>query len=287
MPRNRDHERADVILHEVNLYGRVSVQDLARQFGVSEVTIRKDLDALARRSLVHRVRGGAIVVGFGEENSFTVRVREHAGTKQAIARHAAELVHDGDVLVIDGSSTAYYLALEVLGRRDLIIVTDGLKTALMLLERSDATVVMPGGVLRRASGSMVGSFMNTLEGRGRIGKGFFGLAAVSRQLGLLGLSAEEAEMKKSMVKACDEVYGMFTSEKVRGFGLHPFASPREITGLFTDDLVEPEFTQGWTSTGVRVDLAPATSRHEPDRPVTGALAAADGENDATSDFGDA
>lgn len=272
MSRNRDNERADVILHEVNLYGRVSVQDLAKQFGVSEVTIRKDLDSLARRSLVHRVRGGAIVVGFGEENSFTVRVREEAGTKQAIGRRAAELVHDGDVLVIDGSSTAYYLALEVLGRRDLIIVTDGLKTALMLLERSDATVVMPGGVLRRASGSLVGSFTNTLEGRGRISKGFFGLAAVSRQLGLLGLSAEEAEMKKSMVQACDEVYGMFTSEKVRGFGLHPFASPKEITGLFTDDLVEPEFIERWTSMGVRVDLAPAVSRREPEGEITVGLA---------------
>jgi DeoR/GlpR family transcriptional regulator of sugar metabolism len=256
MPRNRNYEREDAILHEVHVHGRVSVDTLAQRFDVSEVTIRKDLDALSRRSLVRRVRGGAIAVGHGEENTFAERVREQAAVKQAIGRRAAELVSDGDVIVVDASSTAYYLALQILDRRDLIVVTDGIRTATLFMERSNATVVMPGGVLRRASGSMVGSFNNSLEGRGRIGKGFFGVAAISQELGLLGLSVEEAETKKSMVRACEEVYGLFISSKVQGFGLHPFASPKEINGLFTDELVEPEFVNGWTAAGVRVDLVP-------------------------------
>ncbi|HET7385294.1 MAG TPA: DeoR/GlpR family DNA-binding transcription regulator [Nocardioidaceae bacterium] len=258
MPRNHNYEREDAILHEAQLHGRVSVDALAQRFDVSEVTIRKDLDALSRRSLIRRIRGGAIAIGLGEENTFAERVREQAAVKQAIGRHAAQLVSDGDVIVVDASSTAYYLALQILDRRDLIVVTDGIKTATLLMERSNATIVMPGGVLRRASGSMVGSFNNSLEGRGRIGKGFFGVAAISQDLGLLGLSVEEAETKKSMVHACEEVYGLFISSKVQGFGLHPFASPKEIKGLFTDDLVEREFVEGWTAAGVRVDLVPAT-----------------------------
>jgi DeoR/GlpR family transcriptional regulator of sugar metabolism len=253
MPRSRNYEREDVILHEVNLYGRVSVEELAERLGISAVTVRKDLDALARRELVRRVRGGAVVAGHGEENLFAERMREQAAIKQAIGRQTAELVSDGDVIVVDASSTAYYLALEITDRRDLIVVTDGLKTASLFMERSNATVVMPGGVVRRASGSMVGSFNNSLEGRGRIGKGFFGLAAISHQLGLLGLSVEEAETKKSMVRACDEVYGLFASTKVRGFGLHPFAHPKEIKGLFTDELVEREFVEGWRALGVEVN----------------------------------
>jgi len=261
MPRNHNYEREDAILREVDLYGRVSVDALAQRLNTSEVTIRKDLDALSRRSLVRRVRGGAIAIRHGEENAFAERVREQAAVKQAIGRRAAELVSDADVIVVDASSTAYYLALQILDRRDLIVVTDGIRTATLFMERSNATVVMPGGVLRRASGSMVGSFNNSLEGRGRIGKGFFGLAAISQELGLLGLSVEEAETKKSMVRACEEVYGLFISSKVQGFGLHPFASPKEITGLFTDDRVEPAFVNGWTAAGVRVDLVPAT----PDR----------------------
>jgi DeoR/GlpR family transcriptional regulator of sugar metabolism len=255
--RIRDYGREDVILHEVHFYGRVLVDDLARRLDVSEVTIRKDLDALARRSLVYRVRGGAIAIGYGDENAFGERVREQAAVKQAVGRRAAELVADGDVIGVDASSTAYYLALQLLERRDLIVVTDGIRTAMLFMERSNASVVMPGGVLRRASGSMVGSFSNSLEGRGRIGTGFFGVAAISQQLGLLGLSVDEAETKKSMVRACDAVYGLFASSKTQGFGLHPFASPSQITGLFTDDLVGPEFVDGWRAAGVRVELAQA------------------------------
>lgn len=255
--RRRDEDREDIILNETHLNGRVDVDMLAEAFGVSQVTIRKDLDRLASRGLVRRVRGGAVVANVGEEGFLTERLREHAAIKQAIARSVALMIEDGDVVVIDASSTCYYLALEVLDRKDLIVVTDGLKTASLLLEQSSATVIMPGGILRRASTSMVGTLSSEIAGRGRISKGFFGVAAISERFGLLGLSMEEAETKHSLVAECDHVYALFASSKASGFGLHPFASPTEIDGMFTDDAVAPEFIATWEARGVRVNTVPA------------------------------
>jgi DeoR/GlpR family transcriptional regulator of sugar metabolism len=252
MPERNDFVREEVILHDLTATGRVWVNELAMRFGVSAVTIRKDLDSLEQRSLLRRVRGGAVVNPVGDEGAFSERLRQEAATKRGIARRAAGLVHDGDVIAIDSSTTAYYLAQELLERKDLMVVTYGMRSATLFMDHSTATVVMPGGVLRRASGSMVGAFSNVLMGRGRIATGFFGVAALSTHLGLLELSSEEAATKRSLISACNSVYGLFTSSKIGAFGLHPFAEPDELTGLFTDDDTDDAFVAEWASVGVPV-----------------------------------
>ena len=252
MPERIDLAREEVILNELTSNGRVRVNDLAARFGVSAVTIRKDLDSLEQRSLLRRVRGGAVLNPIGDEGAFSERLRQEAGAKREIGRRAAALVHDGDVVAIDSSTTAYYLALELLGRRDLMVITYGMRSATLFMDHSNATVVMPGGVLRRASGSMVGAFSNVLMGRGRIAAGFFGVATLSTQLGLLEMSSEEAATKRSLISACNAVYGLFTSAKIGAFGLHAFAEPGQLTGLFTDERTPENFVAEWAAAGVPV-----------------------------------
>lgn len=258
MSERFDFVREEVILHELTSQGRVMVNDLAERLGVSTVTIRKDLDSLERRSLLRRVRGGAVVSSVGDEGAFSERLRRDANIKREIGRRVASLVNDGDVIAIDSSTTCYYLAQELLDLRDLMVVTYGMRVATLFMDHSNATVVMPGGVLRRASDSMVGAFSNALEGRGRISKGFFGTAMLSQYLGMLELSSEEAETKKSLINACDAVYGLFTSSKIGGFGLHSFADPREITGLFTDERAGDDFVADWEVIGVPVTRVEGT-----------------------------
>jgi len=258
MPERYDFVREEVILHELSSRGRVMVNDLALRLSVSTVTIRKDLDSLESRSLLRRVRGGAVVPSAGEEGAFSERLRLDSGIKREIARVVALRVNDGDVIAIDSSTTSYYLAQELVDRRDLMVVTFGMRTAALFMDHSNATVVMPGGVLRRASGSMVGAFSNILEGRGRISKGFFGVATLSHHLGLLELSSEEAETKKSLIRACDAVYASFTSSKIDSFGLHPFAAPSEITEMFTDEHAPDDFVKQWQANGVPVNRVAGT-----------------------------
>ena len=250
-----DFVREEVILDELSASGRVTVADLASRFGVSPVTVRKDLDLLERRSLLRRVRGGAVAAP-RDEGAFETRLRSHAHTKRAIAIAAASRVNDGDVIAIDSSTTTYYLAEELVSRTGLMVVTNSMRTATLLMERSDATVVLPGGVLRRASHSVVGPFSDVLEGRGRIKTGFFGVSSVSRTLGMLELSTEECEVKKTLARASDSVIGLFASSKTQGFGLHPFAEPDRITALYTDDGAEPSFVSAWDGSNVEIVTVP-------------------------------
>lgn len=258
--------REHAILTVLNTDGQVSVNDLAAEFNVSTVTVRKDLEGLERRSMLRRVRGGAVSVGASDEGAFEMRLRHSRDVKQRIARSVAPLVRHGDVIALDSSTTCYYLAKELLDRRDLVVVTNALPLAMLLMEQSTAMVLMPGGVLRRSAGSMVGPIGDVLTGRGRIKKGFFGVAAISTLHGLMDISAEEAQTKQFMARACDQVHAVFDSSKVNGFGVHSFAAVDEISGMFTDDGIEPAAVAEWADLGVPVHMAasqqdPRGSRH--------------------------
>jgi DeoR family transcriptional regulator, aga operon transcriptional repressor len=260
MPGSAERDRHHEVIRLLEATGRVTVPDLAERFGVSKVTVRKDLETLERRHLLRRVRGGAVSAPSPDEGSFEIRLQLQVPEKLAIAREAARLVRDGDAIAIDGSSTCYYVVKELLARRGLVVVTNGLPAAEALVE-SDATVVMPGGTLRRSSWALVGDMGATLAGRGRLAYGFFGLRGLSPDLGLLELSPDETAAKRRLLALCTEVYGLFDSSKVGRFALHPFAETSAVTGLITDAGTPDEEVMAWKAVGVpvqRVPVEPAT-----------------------------
>lgn len=249
-----EFDREQAILLDLDEHGRVEVGALAARFGVSAVTVRKDLENLERRSMLRRIRGGALVAPRSDEGAFEFRQRVAPKAKRAIARHAAGLVRPGDVIAMDSSTTCYYLAEELTGIQPLTVVTNGLRVSAFFLASSRATVVMPGGVLRRASESMVGFFGDVLTGRGRVDKGFFGLVGLSLERGLLDLTPEEARAKEAMAQVCRQVYGLFDSSKVERFGTHPFVTLDRVTRLISDSGVPREVHRQWTRAGVAWDL---------------------------------
>lgn len=252
-----EYEREQEILRQLESSARVAVADLVSAFDVSAVTIRKDLDRLEQRDLLRRVRGGAVSVDNSDEGAFAIRLRHSRREKLAIARSAAQYVDDGDVIALDSSTTCYYLASLLTGRRSLVVITNGLRTAMLLQEQSTATVLLPGGVIRRASSSLVGQIGDVLQGRGKIRKGFFGLRGLSVEHGMMELSEDEATAKQSIAAVCVSRYGLFDSSKVDRFGLYPFVAPHDITALFTDDGVKGETVETWRDLGVDVHIAPA------------------------------
>ena len=256
-----EHERQQEGLRLLDVDGRVSVSDLVRRFGVTAVTIRKDLEVLERRHLLARVRGGAVPADGADEGAFEMRMRHGVAAKAAIARAAAAIVPDGAAIVLDCSTTCYHLAHELRGRRSLIVVTNGLRAA-ELLSDSGVTVVLPGGTLRRSSWSLVGDFGDLVTSRGRLAMGFFGIRGLSREHGLMELSVEETTVKRRLAAACIEVYGLFDSSKIGRFALHSFAPAQRITGLFTDDGADPDALAGFTELGVAVHRVPIGDIHE-------------------------
>ncbi|MGH3359474.1 MAG: DeoR/GlpR family DNA-binding transcription regulator [Nocardioidaceae bacterium] len=249
-----EFQREQRILSALQASGRVLVNDLAEQFGVSTVTVRKDLDALEQRSLVRRVRGGAVSTSPTDEGAFEMRTRHAAHAKEAIGRSVGPVVEHGDVIAMDSSTTCFYLAHQLLDRRNLVVVTNGLRVANLFMERSTAMVLMPGGVLRRSAGSMVGPIGDILAGRGQIDKGFFGVVGLSTTHGLMDLAVEEAQTKKFLAQACRTVYAVFDSTKADRFALHSFADLDQITALYTDSGISDAFVEDWTALGIDVHV---------------------------------
>jgi DeoR/GlpR family transcriptional regulator of sugar metabolism len=125
------------------------VPELAGSLGVSEGTVRNDLNALEADGRLKRFHGGAVLREKTEFQctSFSIRHKEHSAEKILISRHAAELVNDGDSILVDASSTAYFFALAIQDRQRLRVVTNGLDVARLLSQNPTNTVILIGGVL--------------------------------------------------------------------------------------------------------------------------------------------
>lgn len=232
---------------------RVAVSELAALFEVSQVTIRQDLDALAQQGLLVRIHGAALALSpTGGELDFEVRLQQQRHEKQAIARAAAQMVGDGEVVALDASTTSYYVALELTSRSELVIVTNSLRVASAMLHEPQMTVILTGGVLRRSGNSLVGELGQHVLAQTKIGKGFFGCRGLSTEFELMDLSPEDVRLKTAMVAACAEPIGIFDHTKWRPGGLLPFAAADQIAAIVTDSEAPDEAVYAWEARGVRV-----------------------------------
>ncbi|UOQ60480.1 DeoR/GlpR family DNA-binding transcription regulator [Leucobacter rhizosphaerae] len=245
-------ERRERILGLLEGQEQVPVGALAEALGVSAVTIRKDLDHLVDSALVERLRGGARLRS-SEEGPWAVRLGHRVAAKRAIARRAAELIGPNAVISLDSSSTGYYLALELVDRADITVVTNSLRVATQLAERSELSVVLLGGSVRRTAYSTVGFPPELLRGYGRIDTAFFGAAALSIEHGLLERSFSEAETKRAIAATAHRVVGLFDSSKSEGFGQHSVVPASAVAHLVTDDGFSESTAEAWRAHGVAVD----------------------------------
>src|SRR5689334_4598700 len=186
------------VLRMLETRDSVPVSELAEAFSVSEVTVRSDLTALARQGLVARVRGAVRALQHGQsEVGFDLRLRLEVERKRAIARGAAALVGEGEAVALDASTTAYYLALELRSKRELVVVTNGLLVATALAEAPGVTVIVMGGTLRLSAMSVVGDLGTDVLRTTRINKGFLGARGLSLERGLMDLNPDEVRDRKS------------------------------------------------------------------------------------------
>src|SRR5918992_481714 len=173
-------ERMQRVLRMLETRDSIQVSELAQLFTVSEVTVRSDLSELARQGRVARVRGGVRPLERGQsELGFDLRLRLETDRKQAIAVAAAAMVGDGEAVALDSSTTAYYLALELRKKSELVVVTNGLLIAAALADAPGVNVLVTGGMLRLQAMSVVGELGAGVFRTTRINTGFFGARGIS------------------------------------------------------------------------------------------------------------
>jgi len=148
-------QRLDVTLRLVRNAGTAKLDDLASRLGVSEMTVRRDLDELQRRGLVTRIRGGATAVDV-PENGFAARAGWQAGLKDRIGRAAAELVEPGSTVLLDAGTTTVHVARALLDRAPLTIATLSLPVAEALADQPGIRLLVLGGEVRPGERSLAG-----------------------------------------------------------------------------------------------------------------------------------
>ncbi len=249
-------DRMHRVLELLDTRDLVGVTELAHFFGVSEVTIRSDLTVLARQGRVARVRGGARALQRGQsEVAFDVRLRVQADGKRAVARAASAMIGDGEAIALDSSTTAFYIALELRDRKELVVVTNGLRVATALADAPGVSVIVPGGVLRLAAMSLVGDFASAVLRTTSIGKGFFGARGVSLDRGLMDLNPEEVRIKQEMADVCERVIGVFDHTKWRRSALLSFVPADRVSAIVTDAEAPSDLIDLWRGTDVEVIAA--------------------------------
>lgn len=198
--------RRERMLADIKEREFVRVRELSNRFGVSEVTVRGDLDSLAAKGKVHRVRGGAIPRMMPRhEQPFEDSVSSFAAEKVAIGQAAAALLEDGETVLIDVGTTAAATARAIAARTelaDVVVFTNGLKTALELEPASPRiTVVVLGGTLRPLQHSLVDPLATLILDQIAVKTVLLGCNGVDPLGGVTNINLPEAEVKKRMLAA--------------------------------------------------------------------------------------
>jgi DeoR family transcriptional regulator of aga operon/DeoR family fructose operon transcriptional repressor len=234
-------------------HGRASVADLALRFGVSQVTIRKDLESLEADQRLIRTHGGAIASERSQaELAFDIRERRQREEKQAIGAAAAAMVASGDSIALDASTTALHLAWNLRQHTELSVVTNGLHIAAELAALPGITVLMPGGRLRWEAFSLVGSWGDVLLSGVNIQRAFLGATGFTLETGLTDVTEDEAAIKRQMVAAAREVIAVIDHTKWDRVGVATFCALERISLVITDTAAPAELVAGVRARGIEV-----------------------------------
>ncbi|MEU2560914.1 DeoR/GlpR family DNA-binding transcription regulator [Streptomyces longispororuber] len=236
-------QRRALILDEVRRRGGVRVNELTRKLGVSDMTVRRDLDALARQGVLEKVHGGAVPVAEASthEPGFEAKSGLELSAKEDIARAAAALVAPGTAIALSGGTTTYALAQRLLDVPDLTVVTNSVRVADVFhtAQRSAgqrpgaATVVLTGGV-RTPSDSLVGPVADQAIAALHFDVLFLGVHGIAAEAGLSTPNLAEAETNRRLVQSARRVVVVADHTKWGTVGLSSFATLGQVDTLVTD-----------------------------------------------------
>lgn len=239
--------------------GAVTVASLVDRFGVSSATIRRDLTDLALAGVVQRVHGGAAPLSPEEvevevDRAYDEVADDAAAEKQAIARRAAQLVPDGETVLLDIGTTTGALARELRGR-GITVITPSL--AVLDAVRSDphTDVIVLGGLLRRRYHSLVGVLTEECLRQVHATTVFLGTSGIDGNGWVLDTTSVEVPTKRGLIQGADRVVLLADHTKFPGQGPFRVCALDSVSALVTTSLADPRILETARSQGTEVLLA--------------------------------
>jgi DeoR/GlpR family transcriptional regulator of sugar metabolism len=264
LPVDRRHR----ILERVSEQQSIHIGELAQEFGVSEMTIRRDVARLERDGFLRRTYGGATAhVTRSLELAFNARALQHAGSKRLIGMAAAELVRDASTMFVGIGTTTEQFAHFLPARQDLTVITGSIPIASLLGTRSPRVVVL-GGSVRRDELSCIGPVAAATVRRYHADVAVLGAAGLSVRHGVSELNDEEAEIQRLMSQHSDTLVVIADSTKLGCTAPVRVIDAERIDTLVTDEGAPPEEVEQFRAAGVHVVIASRPSaRQAPVSPV--------------------
>ena len=247
-------ERQQIILQRLAEDGRVLAAELARDFGTSEDTIRRDLRELAGTGQCRRVYGGALPVSVAS-TTLQERVARAPARKAALARAAVSLVRAGDVLLIDAGSTNEAIARALPERQGITVITNAPSIATTLAGRDGVDVLLLGGRLDHRSGGTKGARVVDEIRRVRANLCFVGTCGISSGEGISASDRDEAEVKEAMVLSSESTAAVVTADKLETRATFLAASVTSLTHLVVEANTLDSLLNLYRAAGVNVHSA--------------------------------
>ncbi len=251
----RGTERQQDILRRAVMDRVLRVRDLATEYGVHEMTVRRDLDALCEQGLLERVHGGARLKSrTGEELSHQLRAAQNVDAKDRIARAALDLIQDGDTVALDASTTSLALA-RLLPSKQVQAIACGLDAA-EVLAAGGVPFFMVGGNFHAPARSFVGGFfMDTMQ-RLHPDKVFFSAKGFTPATGFTDPHLPEVGAKQTLIRAGASAYALLDHTKFGRRALATIATTEQVEALITDDPPPDAYRAALDAADVRLVLAP-------------------------------
>lgn len=250
-------------MQEVRLRGAARVADLADLLDVSDMTVRRDLDALDAAGLVVKVHGGATAPTehTSDEPGFDAKSLRNTAEKAAIATAAADLVRPGSSIGLTAGTTTWRMAAEVVDIADLTVVTNSVRVAEVFHAhpRSDRTMILIGGV-RTPSDALVGPISVAALATIHVDTLFSGVHGMSERAGFSTPNMLEAETNRAFFDASGERVVLADHTKWGVTGLSSFAGLEGADTVITDDAVSPFGRDVLTAVVERVIMVPGNSK---------------------------
>ncbi len=234
-------ERKRKIMEMLSVQSKLYVSKLCKEFGVSPVTIRSDLQELEQAGLLQRTHGGAIPVSKASyEPTSHAKEISHMEEKKRIAAKAAELVEPGDTICLDTGTTIYELAKQLTGKRNLNVITNDLQIAMYLEENlEDCSLIVLGGTIRRGFHCTVGPIALSSIKNLNVDKAFMAANACTLEKGFTTPSIEQAEVKRALMSIASQSIMLVDSSKFGQVSMAGFARIDDMDKLITDKGLHP------------------------------------------------
>ncbi len=254
-------ERLRMILDIISKEKTIVVQDLAERFNLSPASIRLDLAELHDRGLVYRTHGGAIIpseaqsIFIFDNTNLKQHDKAYIEEKRRIAEAVIDLIHDGDIVMIDGGSTNHLIA-RLLGRKNgLTIITPSVYLLSMLSQNTNVNVFLTGGLYVSKFYDFVGEMCLENIERFNPDVAIIGIDGVSMQKGLTLMEPATEQVKRKMISVSKNLIIPADSSKIgKTFAIH-IAEINKINTLVTDSNISTEDANAFREIGLKVIIA--------------------------------